>query len=159
MQAAIQLTVQAVNVDGCFLWCLHAAWDHFADSFCAHIPNLINLCCCYLKDDNAIWSQLCTSHDSWAVVVCAKLWPNCIIRIKISVSRMLGRFQLWAPFGEMVPKDYIFGFIVIELVKYLCDGGYVNIGLDNGCHPCGTKPSSESMLTNHKQGPIETYPM
>ena len=46
------------------------------------------------KNHDKIWSQFCTCHDSWAVMACAKLWPDCIIRIKITTKVFYSRFQL-----------------------------------------------------------------
>ena len=35
---------------------------------------------CFNHDShNPVRSQICTCHDSWAVVACAKLWPDLII--------------------------------------------------------------------------------
>ena len=36
--------------------------------------------------DDPIRPQLCTCHDSWAVVTCANLWPGWIIRIMIIIN-------------------------------------------------------------------------
>ena len=41
-------------------------------------------------------SQFYTCHDSWAVVTCANLWPDWIIRIEIRASWIFTRFQWWA---------------------------------------------------------------
>ena len=41
-------------------------------------------------------SQFCTCHDSWAVVACAKLWSDWIIRYEITVKSCFARFHLWA---------------------------------------------------------------
>ena len=51
-----------------------------------------NICCSDMKNNNLIRSQFCTCHDSWAVMVCAKLWPDWIIEIKIRVTRTFKRF-------------------------------------------------------------------
>ena len=40
-------------------------------------------------------SQFCTCHDSWAVMACAKLWPNWII-IEIRTKRVCAQFRLCA---------------------------------------------------------------
>ena len=41
-------------------------------------------------------SQICTCHDSWAVVACAKLWPDWIIISYPTGTTILGKFRLWA---------------------------------------------------------------
>ena len=41
-------------------------------------------------------SQFCTYHDSWAVMTCAKLWPDGIIGIQMRTKRIFTRFQLYA---------------------------------------------------------------
>ena len=35
-----------------------------------------------INDDDAVRSQFCTCHDSYAVVAYANLWPDSIIEIK-----------------------------------------------------------------------------
>ena len=49
-----------------------------------------------LENDNQIRSQFCTCCDSWAVVTCAKFWPDWIIRSIFTVKRIFIRFQLCA---------------------------------------------------------------
>ena len=63
----------------------------------AHNPYLLkNSCCSYLKNSEPIMSQFCTCHDSSAVMVCAKLWPDWTSRITIRIKRIFTRFQWWA---------------------------------------------------------------
>ena len=66
-------------------------------------------CCDYLENNNQIWSQFCTHHDSSAVVMCAKLWLHQIIKIIIKMKRIFTRFQLWAhtTFVKWVPANKI----------------------------------------------------
>ena len=45
---------------------------------------------------NPIRLQICTCHDSWAVVTCAKFGPDRIIAIHILAKKFLTRFQLRA---------------------------------------------------------------
>ena len=45
--------------------------------------------------DYPIKSQFCTTHDSWAVVICANLWLDWIIRIITTVKTIFISFQLW----------------------------------------------------------------
>ena len=35
-----------------------------------------------ITNNDQIWSQFCTCHDSWAVMTCAKLWPYQSIKRK-----------------------------------------------------------------------------
>ena len=59
---------------------------HFTKNLWAH-----NL----MINNDPMTSQLCTCHDSWAVVTCAKLWPHRIIRIKIRAISLFPKFQRW----------------------------------------------------------------
>ena len=70
-----------------------------------HNPNLVKLCCHYLKKKVQIRSQFCTCHESSAVVAYAKLWPDLIIEIMKIEKIIIRRFQLWAqkPSGKRVP--------------------------------------------------------
>ena len=69
-----------------------------------------------MKNDNLIRSQICTCHDSRAVVTCAKLWPEQIIIVCGRATHILKRFGLWAH-------------------EYLCNDSVV-IWL-HCSHPCG----------------------
>ena len=42
--------------------------------------------------DDLIRSEFCTCHDSWAVVRCAKFWPDLISTIHIRATLMVTRF-------------------------------------------------------------------
>ena len=53
-------------------------------------------CSFYVENDDPIKSQFCTCHDSWAVVTCANLWADGIIRIVVTSRIIFERFQLWA---------------------------------------------------------------
>ena len=69
----------------------------FHKEFMSSYSNLTkNSCCSYLKNDDLIRTQFCTSNDSWAVVTCANLWPDWIIRIMITAKRMFTRFKWWS---------------------------------------------------------------
>ena len=77
------------------LYCLprtHFTMDLGAD----HSKSHKNCCRSYTKNNYEIRSQLCTCHNSWAVVACAKLWADCFIRIEIIPNLILKRFWLWA---------------------------------------------------------------
>ena len=64
----------------------------------------------YAKYNDPIKSQFCTCHDSSAVVACATLWLDWIIRIKIRANIIFMRFQsgarkslvTWSP-GDIAP--------------------------------------------------------
>ena len=66
-------------------------------------------CCCYLTNDNSIRPQFCTCHNSSAVVTCANLWPDWIIRIIIIAKRIFTWFLLWAhkPFVNWTPGVFV----------------------------------------------------
>ena len=49
-----------------------------------------------VKNSVQIRSQFCTCHDSWAVMACAKLWPDWIMKIKFKIQNVFTRFHLWA---------------------------------------------------------------
>ena len=49
-----------------------------------------------MRFDIQIRQKICTCHDSWAVVACANLLPDWIIRIKMRAKGIFTRFQLWA---------------------------------------------------------------
>ena len=49
-----------------------------------------------MKNNDQFRSQFCTCQDSLAVVACAKLWPDWIIKIMIKAIRIVTRFQLSA---------------------------------------------------------------
>ena len=48
-----------------------------------------------LKNNDLIRSQFCTDLDSSAVVTCAILWPDLVVRITINLTRIFTSFQLW----------------------------------------------------------------
>ena len=52
--------------------------------------------------------QFCTSHDSSAVMTCAKLWPDCIIIFQLRAIWIFAKFGLWAhkPFVKWVPGPF-----------------------------------------------------
>ena len=64
------------------------------------------MCHFYWKNNNQIMSQFCTCHDSSAVMTCANLWHDLIIRIKIKAKIFFARYELWAHllFVRRVPK-------------------------------------------------------
>ena len=62
-------------------------------------------CFFFLNNNDAMRPQFCTCQGSLAAVICAKLWSDCIIRIKIRAKLIFKRFGLWAhkPFARWVP--------------------------------------------------------
>ena len=60
-----------------------------------------------IVSDDLIRLQICTCHDSWAVMTCAKLWPDQIILFHIRAKRISTRFQLWVhkPFVKQSSTD------------------------------------------------------
>ena len=67
---------------------------HFTNASGAHEWNLMKLLFlslnCYSYDSSR--SQICTCHDSSAVVACAKLWPDQVIIFHITVTYIFTRF-------------------------------------------------------------------
>ena len=60
-------------------------------TFCAPGPisqmiyeQIIEIFCSNFQCEHSIRSQFCTCHDSWAAVVCAKMWPDVIHQFKKS---------------------------------------------------------------------------
>ena len=67
----------------------------FAISQWAHNPNLVkNICCSYMNNNEQIRSEICTCHDSWAVMTCAVFWPDWIIEVEMRAKLILTRYQL-----------------------------------------------------------------
>ena len=52
--------------------------------------------CCDSDSDDPNSSQICTCHDSWAVVTCAKLWTDLIIICQVRAAWICKIFELWA---------------------------------------------------------------
>ena len=62
----------------------------FRKGLWAHVSNLSkNTCCFHLQIENQFRSQWCTCHNSSAVVTCANLWPDWLIRIIIPAKKIL----------------------------------------------------------------------
>ena len=57
------------------------------------IQNSSNSCCSKSRNNDLISSKFCTSHDSWAVMTCAKLWPDYTNEMEIEIKRIFRRFQ------------------------------------------------------------------
>ena len=57
-------------------------------------------------DSNHTRKQICTCHDSWTVVACAKLWPGQIINIHVIALHIFTIFGLWAhKVSEIGPRS------------------------------------------------------
>ena len=58
------------------------------------------------SNDEIMW-QICTCHDSWAVITCANLWPDLIIIYHVGAAGIITRFELQAhkPFVKLVPDQ------------------------------------------------------
>ena len=54
-----------------------------------------NSFCSSADFNDTIRSYFCTCHNSWAVVTCAKIWPDCII-FPVRAILMFIIFRLWA---------------------------------------------------------------
>ena len=76
-----------------FLWPI-------SQSLHAYDANLIKLFCCYLKIIDSIRPQVCTCHDSSAVVACGNLRPDWFYKAIITATLIFARFWL---FREMLP--------------------------------------------------------
>ena len=70
-----------------------------------------NMNCSYVNNHNQIRSQFCTCHDSSAVMTCAKLWPDWIIKIKLKElkrtftimrSKIMGEMGLWHTYTGII---------------------------------------------------------
>ena len=70
-------------------------WTRVTKSLWTHNWNLVKINFCF-DHDSANWvrSQICICHDSWAVMTCAKLWPD--LSISYSSTPFFKRFGLWA---------------------------------------------------------------
>ena len=72
-------------------------WNSFHKEFMSLLSNSCKyICYSYMKSIDLIRSQFCTCHDSWAVMTCAKLWHDWIIRIELKSKWIFKSFQLWA---------------------------------------------------------------
>ena len=69
-------------------WCIttNDLASHFTDSLSALHQNLMILFILKFDFNHPIRSQFCTYHDSLAVMICAKLWPDVMIIFHVSTS-------------------------------------------------------------------------
>ena len=67
--------------------------NHLKNYWWVHNPNLKNSCSFCTKDNAPIMPQFCTCHNCKAVVTCAKLWHDGIIRIEIRANIFLQDFN------------------------------------------------------------------
>ena len=99
-------------------------WDsnkggHLTNILWAPDPNLNIACCSYTKNNVSIRSQLCTCHDSWAVMTCANLWPDLINKILTNTKK----FQKISIMGS-----WIVYVLVPEQFKSTLDHLHVSLG-------------------------------
>ena len=88
---AVMAVVWHADIYSISLW----AETHFTSSLWVQNPNLVNIPVALTWiNDNQISPWCCTCHDSWAVVACAKLWPDYIIWIK-SRAKLICRSSRW----------------------------------------------------------------
>ena len=119
-----QQELVSIRSSSSHLW----SWYSFHNEFMGSESKSCNNKCFYVKNNVHIRSWFCTCHNSSAVVTCAKLWPDCIIRIKIRTKITCKSFQLWAhnlfvkwslgvwqlqgrptPWPENLTQDWTFG--------------------------------------------------
>ena len=111
-----------------------------------------------------IWPQVCTCHDSSAVVAYTYLWLDWIMSIKIRAKRIIISIHLWDhPFVKWI-TDSIFTYHLagvwirdnppkceLCLTHYpLASWIRTNPSSGNGLVPNGTKPLPEPVLTHHQ---------
>ena len=72
-------------------------WTHSTNG-CELIINILSIqwLFSHMKNNKLTRPWFCTCHDSWAVVTCAKLWPDGIIPVIITAVIIFTRFQWWA---------------------------------------------------------------
>ena len=101
-------------------------------------------CCFVMKSFISMRSQFCRCHDSWAVMACAKLWPDLIISFHVRATYIFTRFGLWAHklFVKCIPEsvetvkdqsiDQVIypGTLFINKVHLRSGHGYVIITID-----------------------------
>ena len=81
---------------------LPISWDQFHKGFISSwFKYCENFFCSSYDYNYQIWSQICTCHGSWAVVTCAKLWPDLIIIFQVKSMCSFSRF------GLSVHKPYV----------------------------------------------------
>ena len=76
---------------------LLSAGVHITSCSWAHNPNLMAMSLGYSEiSHDQIMSQLCTCHDSWAVMACANLWPDmnitCLVKLCIFLYGLPHKF-------------------------------------------------------------------
>ena len=88
------------------------------------------MCNCCTKNCHPIRPQFCTCHNSWAVVACAKLWPDWILEIKMRAFFCNISIMNWTlcekglqcrgmtAFGYEWKKWYISQRVIYLLLKY-----------------------------------------
>ena len=60
-----------------------------------------NMCCHHVNNNNPLRSQFCTCHDSSAVVACAKLWADWIMKIKIKSQKVFSQILIYELINDL----------------------------------------------------------
>ena len=110
------LSISKCNL--CFKWNtwnmkfeVHFQWAYFSmmlglfhKGLWADVWDIINKISSYFYSNNPIRSQICTCHNSSAVVGCAKFWTDMIIIFYVRAICVYTKFELWAhkPFVKWV---------------------------------------------------------
>ena len=80
----------------CYWLTMHPG-THFMKGLWAQDWNLMKSSLCCNFDCNGLnRSQICTCHDSAAVVACAKLWPDLMIMCYVTAACIFTKFASWA---------------------------------------------------------------
>ena len=84
-------------------WYAHTLRDtgtYFTKGFMSSWPKSYETSFCFnmfnFHSNKPIRSQICTCHDSSAVMACAKLWPDIINCLHVRARHIFTRFGLWA---------------------------------------------------------------
>ena len=73
------------------------AMDFFTSDLLAHNLSLVKISFCFDLDSNdPIGWPICIYNGNWAVVLCAKLWPDLTIIYDVSSTEKISSFGLWA---------------------------------------------------------------
>ena len=117
----------------------------------ANLNLMKNVCCSNIKNINdPSRPQSYTCHDSWAVVTCAKLWPDWMIKIKTRAKRISQNISyelidsFWNGFLVAIAcywKGSCDTYVVHRYLThwcratYICVGKLTIIGSDKGLSP------------------------
>ena len=72
------------------------SWDPFPKWITSsYLKSCEKSFCCYFYSNDPVRAQFCTYHNSWAVAVCAKLWPDFKFNFHITATYIFPKFGLW----------------------------------------------------------------